>query len=503
MKQHGLIPPQSIDLETAVLGALLLEQDSYEKVCEIINEDSFYKPAHKVIYSAIDYLNTNHSPVDLLTVCDRLTFTKQLENVGGAFFVSSLTTKIANAAHIENHARIIAQKYIQRELIKVSSIIQSKAFADVDPLESIALWDDMVRLMDKVTNNESTGRNVSLVATDSVLKYHERKELFLSGKIAGIPSFSGAITDHTNGWQGGKLIIIAARPGMGKTAYALQEAKAASKDSKHPCFFSLEMDDVSLADRLLIAEAEGLDSDDNLDDGYSKRFLKGNLSDEEEGRLQEAHDELQKLNMFIDDKAGCNLNYISKVSRSLKKKGRCDMILIDYLQLLSASGKKQNREQEVSEMTRGLKLLAKELDIPIFVLAQLNREVEKRPGKQPIMADLRESGSIEQDADAIIFVFRPRYYIQQDPSFEQLLKDNSSEQYQDVDWNETTILNFAKDRANGPDKILVDVNKSCTTWRDTKDYILEKKNDRVNDFIPTSPNAGFESRDFEKNNEPF
>jgi len=483
-------PPQAVELETAVLGALLLEQYAFEKVSEIINEDSFYKPAHSKIYSAIKYLNANNQQVDILTVSDRLNFTKEIDSVGGMFFVQNLTTNVANAAHIENHARIIAQKFIQRELIRVSSIIQSKAFADIDPLESIQIWDEMVQLMDRVTGNESQGRNVSSVATDSVLRYQDRKKLFLSGKIAGIPSFSGAITDHTNGWQGGKLIIIAARPGMGKTAYALQEAKAASKAGKHPCFFSLEMDDVSLADRLLIAEAEGLDS--YADDGYSKRFLKGNLSQEEEERLSLAHRNLQELNLFIDDKAGCNLNYISKVARSLRKKNRCDMILIDYLQLLTASGKKQNREQEVSEMTRGLKLLAKELDVPVFVLAQLNREVEKRPGKQPIMADLRESGSIEQDADAIIFVFRPRYYIQQEPDFEELIKTNTSARYPDVDWNETTILNFAKDRANGPNKILVEVNKSCTTWKDTKDYITDKR--RFDDtFEVSDPSAGLES----------
>jgi replicative DNA helicase len=178
------------------------------------------------------------------------------------------------------------------------------------------------------------------------------------------------------------------------------------------------------------------------------------------------------------------------------------MILIDYLQLLSASGKKQNREQEVSEMTRGLKLLAKELDVPIFVLAQLNREVEKRPGKQPIMADLRESGSIEQDADAIIFVFRPRYYIQQDESFEKLLKDNASDKYKDVDWNKATILNFAKDRANGPDKIMVNVNKSCTTWTDTQDYLIEKRGLEVDQFIESKVDAGLDNSNFE-NEPPF
>lgn len=483
-------PPQAIELESAILGALLLEQYAYDKISEIIDENSFYLSKNAKVYDAVKYLNQNNQAVDMLTVCDRLEFKKELEGIGGMLYIASLTNSVANAAHIENHARIIAQKYIQRELIRASSIIQSKAFDDIDPEESILVWDEMVQLMDRITGNESQGRNVSSVATDSVLRYQERKELFLTGKIAGIPSFSGAITDHTNGWQGGKLIIIAARPGMGKTAYALQEAKAASKAGNHPCFFSLEMDDVSLADRLLIAEAEGLDT--YAEDGYSKRFLKGNLSQEEEERLSLAHRNLQELNLFIDDKAGCNMNYISKVARSLKKKNKCDMIFIDYLQLLTASGKKQNREQEVSEMTRGLKLLAKELDVPVFVLAQLNREVEKRPGKQPIMADLRESGSIEQDADAIIFVFRPRYYIQQDSSFEKLLKDNSSEKYKDVDWNESTILNFAKDRANGPEKILVNVNKSCTTWRDTRDYELSKMEERM--FI--NPSEGFDNVEF-------
>jgi len=497
MTQKALIPPQALELETAVLGALLLEQHAFEKVDQIINEDSFYKPEHQKIYNAIKVLNYRGDPVDILTVCDRLQSDKKLEDVGGAFFVQNLTTHIANAAHIENHARIIAQKFIQRELIRVSSQIQKSAYADVDPIDNIRIWDEMVKTMDRVTGNESQGRNISEISRDSIEAYERREALLNAGLIAGIPSFSGAITDHTNGWQGDNLIIIAGRPGSGKTAYSLAEAKAASKNGDSPCFFSLEMSDISLADRLLIAEAEGLDMDELTED-YSYRFRKGCLNQEEKERLFLAHAELKKLDLFVDDKAGCNINYISKVAKSLHKKGKCDMIIIDYLQLISANQRKgRNREQEVSEMTRDLKILSKELGVPVFLLAQLNREVEKRPGKQPIMADLRESGSIEQDADIIIFPFRPRYYIEQDPSFEDLIVENTRDKYPDIDWKETAIMIFAKDRANGPTKILVEVNKSCTTWKDTKDYRTEKMCERTEEPIETKIDAGFEARDFE------
>lgn len=490
MNENIKIPPQALDLEQVVLGALLLERDSFEKVREILSEDSFYSSKNAKIYAAIKYLNNQGEPVDLLTVSERLKALKFLDEITPVY-IAELTNKVASSAHIEKHARIIAQKYIQRELIRVSSTIQNKAYEDVDPIESIAIWDDLISLMDRVTGNDSKGRNISEITRDSIEAYDKREELRKSGLIAGIPSFSGAITDHTNGWQSDNLIVIAGRPGSGKTAYALAEAKAASKAGKNPCFFSLEMSDISLADRLLIAEAEGLDQED-LSGDYSYRFRKGYLNEEEKERLYFAHKELSKVNLFVDDKAGCNLNYISKVSKSLSKKGKCDMIIIDYLQLLTGSGKRQNREQEVSEMTRGLKLLAKELGVPVFLLAQLNREVEKRPTKQPIMADLRESGSIEQDADIIIFPFRPIYYIDQDPAFEDTMIKNTSDKYKDVNWKKTAIMIFAKDRANGPTKILVEVNKSCTTWKDTRDYIYEKQNE----MIAVDLSEGFENVEF-------
>jgi len=499
MDEIGKLPPQAIDLEEAVLGALLLEQNAFEKVNEILSENSFYTSNHAKIFKAIKYLFDQGQQVDLLTVTDRLNFTKELDNIGGPLAITLLTNRVASSAHIENHARIIAQKFIQRELIRVSSKIQYNAFNDEDPMESFKIWDDLVLCVDKITGSDSLGRNISEVVKDSVIAYEKRAELFDSGELAGIPSFSGAINDHTNGWQGGKLIIVAGRPGSGKTAYSLSEAKAASLNGFKPCYFSLEMGDISLTDRLLIAEAEGMDSD-GIDENYSYKFRKGCLAPHESERLYLAYRELSKLNLFIDDRAGCNVNYISKVAKNRHKKGLCDMVIIDYLQLLTGSGKKQVREQEVSEMTRGLKLLSKELNIPVVLLAQLNREVEKRLTKMPIMADLRESGSIEQDADIIIFPFRPKYYIDQEANFEQIIKANVSSKYEFVDWNKTAIMIFAKDRDNGPNKILVEVNKSCTTWSDTVDYKNAK--------LPFSSNIenindGFESINFEKDDEPF
>lgn len=482
------LPPQAQETEEALLGALILEPYAMEKVKDFLSDDSFYNPKHRIIFKAITFLFNSDTPIDSLTVLDRLKKTNEEERVGGAFFIANLTNKIASASHIEYHARIIAQKFIQRELIRVTSEIQAKAYQDIDPKESFDLWDSATESIDSITGNDSKGREISEISRDSVEAYEKRENLQEMGMIAGIPSFSAVITEHTNGWQGDNLIIIAGRPGSGKTAYVLAEAKAASKNGEHPCFFSLEMNDISLADRLIITEAEGIDSD-NIEDGYASRFRKGRLYPDEKERMYMAYKELKKVNLFVDDRAGCSIDYISKVAKGRHKKGKCDMIMIDYLQLITADSKKgKNREQEVSEMTRKLKCLSKELGVPVFLLAQLNRAVESRPSKQPVMADLRESGSIEQDADIIIFPFRPLYYIKQDPDFEDVIREGYEDRYPNTDWNKTAMMIFAKDRANGPTKILVEVNESCTTWKDQSHVMPDVK--------PIDNNEGFDNIEF-------
>lgn len=490
--EYGRIPPQAVELEEAILGALMLEYEAFEKVRDILTDESFYKSSHQIIFNAVKSLKLNDEPVDILTITEYLNKKEKLEEVGGGVYISQLTNRVANAGHIEFHARIVAQKHIQRQLIEVCSDIQNKAFNDIDPKESFDLWDEATKKIDSITGNDSKGRIVADIVGDSIKSYERREELYKMGMISGIPSFSKSITEHTNGWQGDNLIIIAGRPGSGKTAYVLAEAKAASKNGDIPCFFSLEMSDISLVDRLVIAEAEGLDSDDIS--GYSQRFRKGRLTKDEKERMYLAEKELKKLNMFVDDKAGCTIDYISKVCNQKVKKGKCDMIIIDYLQLITAKSKNgRNREQEIAEMSRKLKCLAKELNVPVFLLAQLNRAVESRPTKQPVMADLRESGSIEQDADIIIFPFRPRYYILQDPSFEKLISEGYSDKYPDTDWNKTAMIIFAKDRANGPNKILVEVNDSCTTWRDVESKREEFDNSYIEDYT-----VGLANNDFEK-----
>lgn len=497
VKEYSKLQPQAVELEEAVLGALMLEKDAYEKIRDVLSDNSFYKDTNRTIFLAIKALILNNEPVDILTVTNLLTKKGQIDNVGGAFYITQLTDKVANAGHIEYHARIIAQKYIQRQLIAVTSEIQNKAYSDIDPKESFDLWDEAAKKIDAITGNDSNGRIVGDIVGDSIKAYERREELDKMGMISGIPSFSKAIVEHTNGWQPDNLIIVAGRPGSGKTAYVLAEAKAASKNGDIPCFFSLEMSDISLVDRLVIAEAEGLDSDDIS--GYSQRFRKGRLTKDEKERMYLAESELRKLNMFVDDKAGCTIDYISKVCKQRVKKGLCDMVIIDYLQLITADSKKgRNREQEVAEMSRKLKCLAKELNVPVFLLAQLNRAVENRPNKQPIMADLRESGGIEQDADIIIFPFRPRYYILQDSSFERLISEGYSDKYPDTDWNKTAMMIFAKDRANGPTKILVEVNDSCTTWRD-----VQEENEEIDHGGYQDYSEGMQNTDFEDKEIPF
>lgn len=492
INDFGKIPPQAVDLEKAILGAILLEKDAFLKVKGILNEDSFYVNAHVIIFKAIKSISNNNTPIDSLTLLNELSRVNGIDTIGGPLYVSKLTDNIANAAHIEHHARIIAQKHVQRELIRVSSMVQTQAFNDEDPDLSVNLLNTLLEDINKITNQGGRGSMLCDIVDNSTNAYQDRVALRKEGKISGIPSLSAHITEHTQGWQADKVMVVAGRPGSGKTAYALAEAKAASKAGFTPCFFSLEMGELSLVDRLLIAEAEGLDSDEMH--GYAERYRKGKLTDDEVEKLFIAKQNLSKVNMYINDKPSCTLDYIHTTCKALQRKGNCDMIIIDYLQLLSSVDNSTIREQEVARMSRKLKLIAKDLSLPIFILAQLNRAVEQRATKQPILADLRESGAIEQDADMVIFPFRPKYYIDQMPDFENLMNDGYSEKYPDVDWNKTAMIIFAKDRENGTTKVLLDVNNSCTKWKDH--YTLVEDNIQLNNVDYYDPKEGFENPSF-------
>lgn len=402
-------PPQAIELEEAVLGAIMLEKNAITLVTDILRPQSFYVDAHKTIYEIILELYTQTKPVDILTVTEQLRFKGKLEEVGGAYYLVELTNKVASSAHVEYHSRIISQKYILRELIDVSSTIIREAYDETTDV--LDLLDKTEQSLYEIAEN-NLRKNYSQV-NELMAKAMEQLELLKKNenKFTGVPSGFVDLDRITNGWQKSDLIIIAARPAMGKTAFTLSLARNAALLHKKPvAFFSLEMSSLQLANRLISAESE-IDND---------KIRKGNLQDYEWIQLQKKVELLSSAPIFIDDTAGINIYELRAKCRRLKQQHHIELIVIDYLQLMTAgnNGKGGNREQEISSISRALKSIAKELDIPVIALSQLSRAVETRGGdKKPVLSDLRESGAIEQDADIVAFLHRPEYYgLDQDES---------------------------------------------------------------------------------------
>ena len=409
----GRIPPQAVDMEASLLGALMLEQDAFAIVAEILKPECFYKETHEKIYRAIVNLAAKNEPIDMLTVVEQMRKEGNLDEVGGPAFIGGLTTNLASSAHLEYHAKIIAQKHLSRELIRVATDIQTKAFdekADVDDL-----LQEAEGAIFEVSQN---GIKRDVVAVGSVLQEAlERMQNAAKqvGGMSGLPSGFHALDKVTSGWQDSTLVIIAARPAMGKTAFVLSMAKNIAVDNASPCaVFSLEMSNVELVNRLISNVAQ-------ID---SKKIKNGQLEKHEWGQLDVAIQKLQKAPLFVDDTPSLSILELRTKARRLVRDHGVKLIIIDYLQLMNAQGMSFfSREQEVSLISRSLKGLAKELNIPIIALSQLNRGVENRgaanavEGKKPQLSDLRESGAIEQDADMVCFIHRPEYYkIYQDPA---------------------------------------------------------------------------------------
>ncbi|MGV3603518.1 MAG: replicative DNA helicase [Dyadobacter fermentans] len=397
------LPPQAIDLEEAVLGALMIEKDALTAVADILRPDSFYKESHVRIYSAIVTLFADSEPIDMLTVTSKLRSTGELELVGGASYIMELTSKVNSAANIEFHARIISQAYIKRELIKVASEIQRDAYEDTT---------DVFRLLDKTEQSlfEISESNIKKNYADmgalmrQALAELDQKKNNKDG-LTGVPSGFSALDRLTSGWQKTELMILAARPGMGKTAFVVSSLRNAAVDFNIPvAIFSLEMSSVQLVNRLISAEAE-------ID---SEKIRKGSLAPHEWEQLHHRIHRLTNAPIYIDDTPALSVLELRAKCRRLKAQHDIQMIVIDYLQLMTGDtgGKSPgNREQEIAMISRSLKNLAKELDVPVIALSQLSRAVETRGGeKRPQLSDLRESGSIEQDADMVIFLYRPEYY---------------------------------------------------------------------------------------------
>ena len=397
----GKLPPQAVDLEEAVLGALMLEKSPLNDVIDIIHRpDIFYKDAHKKIYEAIQELFSASESIDILTVTQKLRANGEIENVGGPYYISQLTNRVASAAHAEAHARILVQKFILREMIRISGKVIQNAYDETT---------DVFNLLDEAESE------LFAVAEGNIRKDYESMASLLfkaQNKIEnamlkedGVNGIATGFTDLdkiTSGWQKSDMIVVAARPGMGKTAFVLSMARNVAVDYQHPvAVFSLEMSSIQLVNRLISGEAE-IPAED---------IRRGNFSKKEFEQFFERTKQLSEAPIYIDDTPALSIFELRAKCRRLKQQHNIQLIIIDYLQLMSSGGKGGNREQEISNISRSIKEIAKELDVPIIALSQLSRSVETRGGdKRPMLSDLRDSGAIEQDADIVSFIYRPEYY---------------------------------------------------------------------------------------------
>ena len=451
--EHGKLPPQACDIEEAVLGALMLEKDALSQVIDILIPEVFYKDAHQKIFSAIFDLFARSEAVDILTVTQELKKRGELELVGGPYYITRLTNPIGSAANIEYHSRIIQQKYMQRELIRISSEATKDSYDDST---------DVFELLDKAEQDlydirqNNTRKNYTEAST---LLMESLKEIEEAGKnkdgISGVPSGFSSIDKITGGWQKSDLIVLAARPGKGKTSAALSFARNTVIDYKKPvAVFSLEMSNRQLMKRLISGET-----------GISSGSLKsGRLTESEWSTLSDKTGKLHEAQIFIDDTPSLSIFELRAKCRRLKIQHDIELIIVDYIQLMRGE-KGGNREQEISSISRGLKQIAMELDIPVIVLSQLSRAVETRGGsKKPILSDLRESGAIEQDADIVAFLYRPEYYKLNEDEF-----GNNTDGLAEVD--------FAKHRNGALETAKLHFEKDITKFTDLEndDYFTESK----------------------------
>ncbi|MDY4925863.1 MAG: replicative DNA helicase [Prevotella sp.] len=405
---YGHLPPQATEIEQVVLGALLIDTEAFGLVSETLHPETFYDPRHEKIFEAIRSLNMSERPADILTVSQELRKMGELEKAGGMPYLVELSSMVSSSANVEYHSRILAQKSMARQLITYASNIETKAFDEtVDTDELIQEAEGaLFELSQKNMKQDYTQIDPVVKKAYEILQ----KAAAQSGGLTGIPSGLDDLDAVTSGWQPSDLVIIAGRPAMGKTSYALSVAKNIAVDYRIPiAFFSLEMSNVQLVNRLI----------SNVCEIPGNKILNGQLTDEEWARLDNNIRKMDGAPLYIDDTPGLSVFELRTKARRLVKEKGVKIIMIDYLQLMNANGMRFNsRQEEVSTISRSLKGLAKELDIPILALSQLNRSVESRgdgetkgiDSKRPQLSDLRESGAIEQDADMVQFVHRPEYY---------------------------------------------------------------------------------------------
>ncbi len=396
---EGRVPPQAMDVEMAVLGGMLLEKEAIAKAIEVLDESAFYKPGHQAIFRAMISLFERSEPVDLITLVEELRRRGDLEKIGGEYYLTELTTNVSSAANVEFHAHIVLEKALMRQLIGTSSEVITRAYSDTE--DALALLDEaeqkIFTISEQRMKKSFISMNTAVHKTMDVLQSIHGKH---SG-VTGVPSGFTDLDNLTGGFQNSDLIIIAGRPSQGKTALVLSLARNASVLHDVPIgFFSLEMSVHQLVMRLMCAEARV--------DAHKVRT--GRLPEDEWKKLSMSVGRLYKAKIFIDDTPALSILELRAKARRLKAEHNAGLIVVDYLQLMQGPKNAQSREQEISSISRSLKALAKELDIPVIALSQLNRAVEARTDKRPALADLRESGAIEQDADVVIFVHRPEGY---------------------------------------------------------------------------------------------
>lgn len=398
----GRVPPQAVDLEQAVLGAMMLEKNAVTDTIDILSKESFYDPKHQYIFAVIKDLFGTSRPIDLLTVTEQLKKNGELEAAGGAAYISQLTSRIASTAHVEYHARVISEQHIKRELIRMSSEVMKDAFDDTNDVFDV-LNKAENQLFQIAENNMGRAVNVMQNVVRDAIEEIEKAAQNSDG-ISGIPTGFYELDKLTAGWQRSDMIVIAARPAMGKTAFVLSMARNTAVDhGKGVAIFSLEMSSVQLVKRLIASETRL----------SAEKLRKGDLAEHEFTQLHTRIAKLSTAPIYIDDTPGLSIFDLRAKCRRLKLQYDIDIVIIDYLQLMTAGGNKSqgNREQEISSISRSIKEIAKELNVPIIALSQLSRSVEQRGGdKRPVLSDLRESGAIEQDADIVSFIYRPEYY---------------------------------------------------------------------------------------------
>lgn len=449
---YAQVQPQALEVEKAVLGALMIDKDAYLVISELLRPDSFYEPRHQKIFNAVRQLSMNERPIDVLTVTEQLSKNGVLEEIGGPGYIAELSSRVATSANIEYHANIVAEKFISRQLITYTSTIGKKAFDETcDPKDVIAEAESMLFDIAQ-TNVKKDYVHVSpLIKEASQIMMAASKN---NGDVTGISTGYKRLDELTSGWQNSDLVIIAGRPAMGKTAFALSMAKNIAADQNVPmALFSLEMSGVQLVNRLIAnnCEIEGM------------KILNGSLNAEEWERFDKRIQHLIDAPLYIDDTPGLSVFELRTKAMRLVREHKVQLIMVDYLQLMNANGMRFNsRQEEVSTISRSLKILAKELNIPVIALSQLNRGLEARTGadgKRPMLSDLRESGAIEQDADMVIFVHRPeKFGLTQGPNGEDYL-------------GKAEII-IAKHRKGATDTVLLDFKGEYTRFENPEDNIL-------------------------------